>query len=190
MSVAGEPSGAVDLSAALDGDLSLPRVLSAVALLGAIQVILPRTSPVHSALFLVVTFFAVGGHFVLLNAQFLAAVHILVYAGAIMVLFLFVLMLLNQHEPILLKRPALGWLAGGTIGGLVLVALLASIPAEGASAALGPDRGIGLVERIGRTLFSDFRAPFELASMLFLAAIIGVVLLSRKEKARAPEPTE
>lgn len=173
----------------------LPRVLflglAAVALMSAVLVVLPRTSPVHSALYLVLAFFAVGGHYVLLNAQFLAAVHVLVYAGAIMVLFLFVIMLLNQRDANAGARSARGWFGAGA-GLLLLLALLASVRARdfGPHDAFGPDSDVGLVSRIAQALFSEFRAPFELTSLLFVAAIVGAVLLSRKDKPARSEPTE
>jgi NADH-quinone oxidoreductase subunit J len=169
----------------------LPRVvflvLSGVALVSAVLVVLPRTSPVHSALYLVLAFFAVGGHYVLLNAQFLAAVHVLVYAGAIMVLFLFVIMLLNQREVTSAVRSRRVWVSTG-VGALLFSALLVALHRgeHGAGNAFGPDSGIGLVGRVAGTLFGEYRAPFELASLLFLAAIVGAVLLSRRDKPESP----
>lgn len=156
-------------------------ILSFLAIMFALMVVFSR-NPVHSVLYLVLTFFAIAGHYILLNAQFLAVVHIVVYAGAIMVLFLFVIMLLNlnhETEPIknnLLRAAAV--LAFGTL----LVTLVGAL--KGASIAPSINRGyssIGLIKRLGETLFSDFLLPFEISSILLLAAMVGAVLLGKKE---------
>lgn len=138
-------------------------------------------NPVYSVLYLVLTFFTIAGHYVLLNAQFLAAVHVIVYAGAIMVLFLFVIMLLNlnketePHKSIWLKATA------AVASGSLLVVLVGSL--KGA-ATIQPsntfDSNIGLIENLGQTLFNDFLLPFELASILLLAAMVGAVMLGKK----------
>ncbi len=138
-------------------------------------------NPVHSVLYLVLTFFIIAAHYVLLNAQFLAAVHVIVYAGAIMVLFLFVIMLLNlnketePHKSIWLKASA------AVASGLLLVVLVGSI--KGAATvqsvnAFNPN--IGLIENLGKTLFKDFLLPFEVSSVLLLAAMVGAVMLGKK----------
>ncbi len=138
-------------------------------------------SPVHSVLYLVMAFFTIAGHYVLLNAQFLAAVHVIVYAGAIMVLFLFVIMLLNlnkETEPH--KSP---WLKFSAViaAGLLLVVLVGSLKgATNIMAANNFDANIGLIENLGKTLFQDFLLPFEISSILLLAAMVGAVLLGKK----------
>jgi NADH-quinone oxidoreductase subunit J len=158
--------------------------LAVVSVLSALLVIWPRSNPVFSALYLVITFFSIAGQYVLLNAQFLAAVHVIVYAGAIMVLFLFVLMLLNLHKDTEPRRSFSGYfgvlVAGGLMGLTLLAALRqsASIDIEGKS-----DPRIGLVETLGQQLFTEFRVPFELSSVLFLAAMVGAVLLSKRGSA-------
>jgi NADH-quinone oxidoreductase subunit J len=138
-------------------------------------------NPVHSVLYLVLTFFAVAGHYVLLNAQFLAVVHIIVYAGAIMVLFLFVIMLLNlnketePHKSIWLKASA------AIASGLLLVVLVGSLKgAEITKSTKEFNPNIGLIENLGKTLFNDFLLPFEVSSILLLAAMVGAVLLGKK----------
>lgn len=155
--------------------------LSFLTILCGLMVVLEK-NPVHSVLYLVITFFAIAGHYVLLNAQFLAAVHIIVYAGAIMVLFLFVIMLLNlnketePHKSNLVKFAAV--LAAGLLL-LVLVAALkesATLPAPEMVAA-----NIGLVENLGKVLFKQFLLPFETASILFLAAMVGAVMLGKRD---------
>jgi NADH-quinone oxidoreductase subunit J len=139
-------------------------------------------NPVHSVLYLVLTFFTIAGHYVLLNAQFLAAVHVIVYAGAIMVLFLFIIMMLNlnddteKHKSIWLKATA-------TIAsGALLVVLVGAVKG---SAELKTtkifDSKIGLIEELGKTLFTDFLLPFELSSILLLSAMVGAVMLGKKD---------
>jgi NADH-quinone oxidoreductase subunit J len=155
-------------------------LLSFLAIAFALMVVLSK-NPVHSVLYLVITFFAIACHYVLLNAQFLAAVHIIVYAGAIMVLFLFVIMFLNlnketePHKSVWLK-------ASATVSsGLLLVVLVGSI--KGAETIQAPttfNPSIGLIENLGKTLFSDFLLPFEVSSILLLSAMVGAVMLGKK----------
>jgi NADH-quinone oxidoreductase subunit J len=155
-------------------------LLSFLAIMFGLMVVLSK-NPVHSILYLVLTFFTIAGHYVLLNAQFLAAVHIIVYAGAIMVLFLFVIMLLNlnketePHKSIWLKASAT------VASGLLLVVLVGSL--KGA-AAIQPantfNPNIGLIQNLGKTLFNDFLLPFEVSSVLLLAAMVGAVMLGKK----------
>lgn len=155
-------------------------LLTFLAIMFASMVVLTK-NPIHSVLYLVLTFFTIAGHYVLLNAQFLAAVHIIVYAGAIMVLFLFVIMLLNlnketePHKGIWLKASAA--VAAGSLL-VVLVGALkgASIPPP--NNVFNPN--IGLIENLGKTLFNDFLLPFELSSVLLLAAMVGAVMLGKK----------
>jgi NADH-quinone oxidoreductase subunit J len=138
-------------------------------------------NPIHSVLYLVLTFFAIAGHYVLLNAQFLAAVHIIVYAGAIMVLFLFVIMLMNlnketePHKNLWLKASAA--VAAGSLL-VVLVGALKSVQTIQAGPNFNPN--VGLIENLGNTLFHDFLLPFEISSILLLAAMVGAVMLGKK----------
>jgi NADH-quinone oxidoreductase subunit J len=141
-------------------------------------------NPIHSVLYLILTFFTISGHYILLNAQFLAAVNVIVYAGAIMVLFLFVIMFLNLKKEQAEESSALTKAAAVVSGGLLLVILVAVLK----SAAIAPvdtvnfDSQIGLVKNLGQVLFRDFLLPFELASVLFLSAMVGAVLLGKKEE--------
>ncbi len=139
-------------------------------------------NPVSSVIFLVLAFFSMAGLFVLLNAFFLAAVQVLVYAGAIMVLFLFVIMLLNLPAE---EKRHRGWF-GGAASIFVMVALMLelSFVAHHEKLASSPaSPGIdGTTEDVGMVLFSRYMLPFEVASLLLLAAMIGVIILSRKEK--------
>ena len=153
--------------------------LSALAIGSALMVI-TRKNPVHSVLYLVVTFFAISGHYILLNAQFLAVVNIIVYAGAIMVLFLFVVMLMNLNVNVEPQKNKLLQFAGVISGGgLFLVLLSALIKTNGAMEMQTGD--YGLVKNLGKVLFSDYIVPFEISSVLFLSAMIGAVVISKKE---------
>lgn len=141
-------------------------------------------NPIHSVLYLIMTFFTFTVHYVLLNAQFLAVVNFIVYMGAIMVLFLFVLMLLNlnkESEP--LKSNLVKFIAV-IAGGCFVVTLVGSLKSVAVSSPLVlEDPSIGLVEALGKQLFGPFMLPFELASILLLSAMVGAVLLTKKEDA-------
>jgi NADH-quinone oxidoreductase subunit J len=157
--------------------------LSALAIVGALMVVVSK-NPVYSILYLIITFFAISGHYVLLNAQFLAIVNIIVYAGAIMVLFLFVVMLMNlnaETEPPQKKRYLFfaGVIAGCSLM-LVLVAALKS-SAAGNQLVQMKDGDVGLISNLGRVLFTQYVFPFEISSVLFLSAMIGAVIISKKE---------
>jgi len=155
--------------------------LSFLAILCGLMVILEK-NPIHSVLYLVITFFAIAGHYILLNAQFLAAVHIIVYAGAIMVLFLFVIMLLNlnketePHKPIAVKFAAV--ISAGILL-IVLVGALRSTNSLPAPETINAD--MGLVKNLGKVLFKQFLLPFEVASILFLSAMVGAVMLGKRD---------
>jgi NADH-quinone oxidoreductase subunit J len=157
-------------------------VLAALAVLSAFAVIFAK-NPVYSVLSLVVSFFAIAGEYILLNAQFLAAVHIIVYAGAIMVLFLFVIMLLNlndmESDTTAGIMPKLGAVVGG--GLLCLVIIAATKSASGIMPAATANVEVGLIKNLGKVLFSEFLLPFELSSLLFLSAMIGAVMLGKRE---------
>jgi NADH-quinone oxidoreductase subunit J len=157
-------------------------ILSTVALYSAIMVLLSR-KPIHSVLYLTLTFFAIAGHYVLLNAQFLAVVHVIVYAGAIMVLFLFTVMLLNLNEEEVSKKPA--WIKIVVIitMGMLMIVLVGIF--RGYDIAIREDpflTQIGLVKNLGNVLYKQYLLPFELSSILFLTAMVGAVLLGKKEQ--------
>ena len=139
-------------------------------------------NPVHSVLYLVLTFFAIAGHYVLLNAQFLAAVHVIVYAGAIMVLFLFIIMMLNLNEETESQKSMGLKLMATVASGALLVVLVGSFKGVEAAQATGKyDATAGLIENLGQTLFNEFLLPFEMSSILLLAAMVGAVMLAKKE---------
>src|SRR5215813_11240774 len=131
-------------------------ILSAMVLGSAIMVVISR-NPVHSVLWLIVTFFAISGHYILLNAQFLGIVNLIVYAGAIMVLFLFVIMLMNlnaESEPHKNKWLRLAGIVAGGCLLLVLVAALKQAEVKGKIALLETG-DIGLIKNLGKALFTD-----------------------------------
>lgn len=156
--------------------------LSGLALLSAIMVLVSK-NPVHSVLWLIVTFFAISGHYILLNAQFLAIVNIIVYAGAVMVLFLFVIMLMNLEAAIEPKRSMWMKFAGVISGGLLLAVLISMIRTandlNGKTAQLNTG-DIGLISNLGKTLFNNYAVPFEISSVLFLSAMVGAVVIGKK----------
>jgi NADH-quinone oxidoreductase subunit J len=156
--------------------------LSVLALFGAMMVITSK-NPVYSVLWLILTFFSISGHYILLNAQFLAIVNIIVYAGAIMVLFLFVIMLMNLNKESEPKKNQ--WLKlAGFISGLclmlVLIAALRNTEVKGQMAEVNSG-DIGLIKNLGRELFTTYVVPFEISSILFLSAMVGAVLIGKKD---------
>lgn len=156
-------------------------VLAAATVLCALLMVFAK-NPVHSVLYLILTFFSIAGLYVLLNAQFLAVVHIIVYAGAIMVLFLFVLMLLNLNQDTEPQK-SLAWKASaGIAAGMLLVTLVGALK-SGIKLQEGnvPNPRVGLVENLGKALFTDFVVPFEIAGILFLAAMVGAVLVGKRD---------
>lgn len=140
-------------------------------------------NPVHSVLYLIVTFFTFTVHYILLNAQFLAVVNFIVYMGAIMVLFLFVLMLLNlnkDNEPL---KSNVVKIVGVIAGCCLIVTLIGSLKAISISdPVILRNPNLGLLKNLGKELFGPFMLPFELSSILLLTAMVGAVLLTKKEK--------
>ncbi|NCT93662.1 MAG: NADH-quinone oxidoreductase subunit J [Chitinophagaceae bacterium] len=157
-------------------------LLSAMAIFSAIMVLVSR-NPVHSVLWLIAVFFAISGHYILLNAQFLAIVNLIVYAGAIMVLFLFVIMLMNLNKDTEPKKNIWMKLAGVVSGGCFLMVLISLVrqaaDMQGKAAQTGVG-DIGLIKNLGKALFSDFVVPFEISSVLFLSAMVGAVVIGKK----------
>lgn len=163
-------------------------LLAAVAVAGAVGVILFR-SPVHAALSLLLTFLGVAGLFVLSHAEFLAAVQVLVYAGGVMVLFLFVIMLVNVRtlptEGQYVRRliPA-AVILGALLAVLVGAGLWAAGHAPvGGAAALTAVQGqeLGNTEAVGWNLYRDYLLPFEVVSVVLLVAMIGAIVMGRRE---------
>jgi NADH-quinone oxidoreductase subunit J len=139
-------------------------------------------NPVHSVLYLIVTFFTFTIHYILLNAQFLAIVNFIVYMGAIMVLFLFVLMLLNLNEGSIGSKSNLLKMVGVIAGMCLVITLVGSAKVLNDSEPLIlQTQDLGLVKNLGKVLFSKFLLPFELSSILLLSAMVGSVLLAKKD---------
>jgi NADH-quinone oxidoreductase subunit J len=137
-------------------------------------------NPVTSAMFLVLTIAALAGLFVLLHAFFLAAVQVLVYAGAVMVLFLFVIMLLDIKVEERRKIKKFGLIAGLISVGAIVYTLLASIINSPLGGEASPTIEGGTLS-LGHLLFTRYLLPFEIVSVLLLVAMVGVILLSKKE---------
>ncbi|RYD59330.1 MAG: NADH-quinone oxidoreductase subunit J [Sphingobacteriales bacterium] len=154
--------------------------LTAMAIGCALGVILSR-NPINSVLFLIATFFAVSGHYLLMNAQFLAIVNIIVYAGAIMVLFLFVIMLMNLNADTEPQKNRLVQFAGIISGGVLFLVVLAALSSSTRGFVEETSTDIGLIKNLGKTLFTQYVLPFEISSVLFLSAMIGAVVIGRKE---------
>ena len=156
-------------------------VLTVMALSCALGVILSR-NPVNSVLFLILTFFSISGHYILMNAQFLAVVNIIVYAGAIMVLFLFVIMLMNLNADTEPQKNRLVQLAGVISGGVLFLVILAALKTASGDSLQQTSTDIGLINKLGKTLFTQFVLPFEISSVLFLSAMIGAIVIGKKEE--------
>jgi NADH-quinone oxidoreductase subunit J len=156
--------------------------LSVVAIFSALMVITNK-NPVYSVLWLIATFFAISGHYILLNAQFLAIVNIIVYAGAIMVLFLFVIMLMNLNKETEPQKNRWLKMAGAVAGGCLLLVLVAALKdselKETKTMAIWGN--IGLIKNLGKELFTTYVVPFEISSVLFLSAMVGAVVIGKKE---------
>ena len=162
--------------------LNLFYFLSFVAIFSALLVVFSK-NPVYSVLYLIITFFAIAGHYILLNAQFLAAVHVIVYAGAIMVLFLYVIMLLNLNTETEPHKSNILKFAATITAGLLMIVLIGSL--KGSELLIQrplTSHEVGLVKNLGKVLFTDFLLPFEIASVLLLAAMVGAVMLGKSEK--------
>jgi NADH-quinone oxidoreductase subunit J len=162
-------------------------VFASMAIGGAIGTIISR-NPIASLLFLILTFFSLAAEYVILGAHFIAAIQVIVYAGAIMVLFLFVIMLLNLGHGYHSDLRKGGWIVSGFVAaGLIGYALADAFTTPGAVIELGGQQAIdasveqlNAVGAIAEPLFRDFVVPFELTSILLLVAIVGAVLLAKR----------
>jgi NADH-quinone oxidoreductase subunit J len=157
-------------------------ILTVFTVFSALMVVVSK-NPVYSVLWLIFTFFCISGHYILLNAQFLFIVNIIVYAGAIMVLFLFVIMLMNLNKSSEPQKNRWLRMAGVLAAGcllLVLVAALKNIDIKKQVAETNTG-DIGLIQNLGKALFNEFVVPFEISSILFLSAMVGAVVVGKKE---------
>ena len=164
-------------------------LFGAVAI-GASLLVIAQRNPIYSVLLLIASFGALSGLYVLLDAPFVAVIQIIVYAGAIMVLFLFVVMLLNApHEDTELDErvhPLLrpGPMRFGAFLALVLGAELWWALARGGDTGAFPGGSVTSVAVIGRSLFTDYAFPFEVTSILILVAMVGAVVLAKRDNPR------
>jgi len=162
--------------------MSIFYFIAFLSILFAVLVISAK-NPVHSILYLILTFFTFTIQYILLNAQFLAIVNFIVYMGAILVLFLYTLMLINLNKDAEPVKSSMLKIAGVLGGGCLLVVLVAALKATGVSQPVvlkNPD--LGLVKNLGKVLFNEFLLPFEVSSLLLLSAMVGAVLLATRDK--------
>jgi NADH-quinone oxidoreductase subunit J len=155
--------------------------LSFLAIFSAIMTVFSRNL-VHSILYLILCFFAIAGHYLLLSAEFLAIVNIIVYAGAIMVLFLFAVMLLNLNKTKKIRLTYVSLFTSVLSGGILLLVFIAVVKKQSlilSPVSLSPD--FGSIKFLGKILFTDYILPFELSSVLFLSAMVGSIILIKKE---------
>ena len=161
-------------------------LFAAIAVMASLLVIAQR-NPIYSVLLLIASFGALSGHYVLLDAPFAAVIQIVVYAGAIMVLFLFVVMLLNAPQedteydervhPLMRPGPMR---FGGALAGALLIELAWALT-RGTDSGVFPGGSVSSVSAIGQSLFTDYAFAFEVTSILILVAMVGAVVLARKE---------
>lgn len=158
--------------------------LSTLTLAAALGVIISK-KPLNSILWMMVVCFTLTGHFILMNAQFMAIVNLIVFAGAIPALFIIVVVFINfkklsrSANPIYLK-------VAGVLSALVLMILLitAVAGADNSKTLLRKGTGVGLTENLGKLMFHKYVIPFEIISLVFLSAVIGVIIISRKDSLR------
>ncbi len=176
-------------------------VLGALAV-GASLLVIGQKNPIHSVLWLIASFAGLSGLYILLDAPFVAVIQIIIYAGAIMVLFLFVVMLLNAgHEdtgedearPVSVHRSAIRF--GALLSGVLVVELVWALVSAGtlggvfgSTATLPP--AVSSVRTIGRALFTDYAFAFEVTSILILVAMVGAVVLARREATHPAQATD
>lgn len=149
---------------------------------GSALMVVLSTHPVRSVMYLILTFFLISANYILMNAQFIAIVNIIVYAGAIMVLFLFVLMLLNlskDNEP---RSSTKMKIAAVIAGGSLFTVLFAALKDTVVETLPQAEANQGMVENLGQLLFTRYVMPFEFASVLLIAAMVGAILLAKREK--------
>jgi NADH-quinone oxidoreductase subunit J len=165
-------------------DKTLFIIFAVIALVSALNIIIQR-NPLYSALSLIGTMCSLSALYLTVHAQFIAAIQIIVYAGAIMVLFVFVIMLLNEprDQPRIEKQKGLRYLAIPFAGFLIAEAfyILRSIPQRSLPPALPDDKTVGSTWSVGIGLFTDYLLPFEVTSVLILMAVVGAMVLARRE---------
>ncbi|MEQ1734549.1 MAG: NADH-quinone oxidoreductase subunit J [Bacteroidia bacterium] len=159
-------------------------IFSILTIVSAIGVVSSKT-PINSILSLIATFFFISCHYILLNAQFLGIVNMIVYAGAIMVLFLFTIMLLNLNKDSEPQHNNFIKMGAVIASGMLLIVLLSAfkdtININHNTLAVVHVNQVGLLQNLGTVLFTKFLVPFEISSVLFIAGVVGAVVLGKKE---------
>ncbi|MEK6672406.1 MAG: NADH-quinone oxidoreductase subunit J [Nitrospirota bacterium] len=159
--------------------------LAGVIILLSILVITVK-NPVHSVMFMLLMFFHIAGLYLTLNAEFLAAVQIIVYAGAILVLFLFVILLLNLKDELRMKRTTWSWPLGVAAAGALFIAAFLSlrsfVPGTKGVITTAVIKAETNTKVLGRILFTEYLFPFEVVSLVLLVALIGAIVLAKKRQ--------
>lgn len=156
-------------------------LVSAIALLSAGYFVVGR-NPLYAILSLIVTFFSIAALYILLNAQFLGIIQIIVYAGAIMVLFIYILMMLNLNKEDESKKHNTNKIFGFLAAGILFVGMIGAYKGLAGQTLAGDiDYSVGLTKNLGQLLFNEYVLPFEFASILILAGIVGSVLIVKKD---------
>jgi NADH-quinone oxidoreductase subunit J len=169
--------------------MSLPQlffIYFAVTMTALSVLVVTRKNPVHSVLWMLVLFLHIAGLYLFLNAEFLAAVQIIVYAGAILVLFLFVIMLLNLRKDEVEEKFHRQWPVSAGLGVILLILVVLTVRKISVLPPLGEFsiaavKAEGSIMTIGKVLFTRYLLPFEIASLILLVAIIGAVILAKKK---------
>ena len=147
--------------------------------------VVTRKNPVHSVMWMLMLFFHIAGLYLFLNAEFIAAIQVIVYAGAILVLFLFVVLLLNLKEEISIKRFVGSWPAGLFVTGLLFVSVVTAL----GSYVKGPIGKYSIeavrsethTKALGKLLYTEYLFPFEIASLILLVAVVGAIVLAKRK---------
>jgi NADH-quinone oxidoreductase subunit J len=159
--------------------------LSFLAILAAVMVVVSK-NPIHSVLYLIIVFFCISGLYTLMGAEFLAVVNVIVYAGAIMVLFLFVIMNLNLNHETEPHKSTLLKISATIAGGMLLLIFVASLRGtEQFAGQQASDGTFGAVKNLGKVMFNDFLVPFEVTSILLLAAMVGAIMLTKSGETKS-----
>jgi NADH-quinone oxidoreductase subunit J len=158
----------------------------AIASVGSSVLVVTRKNAIHSVMWMLVLFVHIAGLYLFLNAEFLAAVQIIVYAGAILVLFLFVIMLLNLKKDEAESKFQRQWMAGLAAGTVLILFLVLILGQVAVFPALGKYsvkfmQSEGNIMTVGKVLYTEYLLPFEIASLILLVAIIGAVVLTKKK---------
>jgi NADH-quinone oxidoreductase subunit J len=162
-------------------ELILFYLIAGIALLSAGYFVFAK-NPLYAILSLIVTFFSIAGMYILLNAQFLGVIQVIVYAGAIMVLFLYILMMLNLNKEDESKKQNINKFTGIVASGIIFIGMLGAYKGlSGKEVAGDVDFGVGLTKNLGQLLFNEYVLPFEFASVLILAGIVGAVLIGKRD---------